>query len=57
MAATQSLTFVIEEARNVLIWGRMLNWAGWGLSLIVGMAIAWGGWWFQKARKRFGDVL
>lgn len=52
------LTFVIEEARNVLIWGRMLDWTGWGLSLIVGMAIAWVGfWWFQKTRKGFADVL
>jgi lipopolysaccharide transport system permease protein len=52
------LTFVIEEARNVLIWGRMLDWTGWGLSLIVGMANAWVGfWWFQKTRKGFADVL
>jgi len=52
------LTFVIEEARNVLIWGRMLNWTGWGLSLLVGLAVAWAGfWWFQKTRKGFADVL
>jgi len=52
------LTFVIEEARNVLIWGRMLNWTGWGLSFMVGLAIAWAGfWWFQKTRKGFADVL
>jgi len=52
------LTFVIEEARNVLIWGRMLDWTGWGLSFIVGLTIAWAGfWWFQKTRKGFADVL
>lgn len=51
------LTFVIEEARNVLIWGRMLDWAGWGLSFIVGLTIAWVGfWWFQKTRKGVVDV-
>jgi lipopolysaccharide transport system permease protein len=52
------LTFIIEEARNVLIWGRMLDWAGWGFSFIVGLTIAWAGfWWFQKTRKGFADVL
>ena len=52
------LTFVIEEARNVLIWGRMLDWTGWALSCIVGIAIAWVGfWWFQKTRNGFADVL
>lgn len=52
------LTFVIEEARNVLIWGRMLDWTGWGLSFVVGILIAWAGfWWFQKIRNGFADVL
>lgn len=52
------LTFVIEEARNVLIWGRMLDWVGWGLSFIASITIAWAGfWWFQKTRKGFADVL
>jgi len=51
------LPFVTEEAQNVLVWGRMLGWTGWGLSLTVGMAIAWGCWWFPKARNGFVDVL
>lgn len=52
------LTFVIEEARNVLIWGRVLDWPRWGISVAAGLAIAWGGfWWFQKTRKGFADVL
>lgn len=52
------LTFVIEEARNVLIWGKMPDWAGWGISFLVSLAIAWAGfWWFQKTRKGFADVL
>lgn len=52
------LTFFIEEARSVLIWGRMMDWTGWGLSFIVGVTIAWAGfWWFQKTRKGFADVL
>ena len=52
------LTFMIEEARNVLIWGRMPDWIGWAIYLSVSVVIAWiGFWWFQKTRKGFADVL
>jgi len=52
------LTFMIEEARAVLIWGRMPDWAGWAIYFAVALAIAWiGFWWFQKTRKGFADVL
>jgi len=52
------LTFVIEEGRQVLLFGQLPNWGGWGLYLVVGIAIAWGGfWWFQKTRKGFADVV
>jgi lipopolysaccharide transport system permease protein len=52
------LTLVIEEARNVLIWGRILDWPRWGVSFVAGLTIAWAGfWWFQKTRKGFADVL
>ena len=52
------LTFVIEEARNVLIWGRVIDWPRWGISVLAGLTIAWVGfWWFQKVRKGFADVL
>jgi len=52
------LTFMIEESRAVLIWGRMPDWAGWAIYFAVSLAIAWiGFWWFQKTRKGFADVL
>ncbi len=52
------LTFFIEEARNVLIWGKIPDWAGWGISFLASLAIAWLGFaWFQKTRKGFADVL
>jgi lipopolysaccharide transport system permease protein len=52
------LTFIIEEARNVLIFGRMPNWSGWTLALVAGTLVSAGGfWWFQKTRKGFADVL
>lgn len=52
------LTFMIEQAREVLIWGRMPNWLGLGVYLLVAMLVAWAGYvWFQKTRKGFADVL
>ena len=52
------LTFIIEEARNVLILGRMPHWTGLGMYTLVATAVAWAGFaWFQKTRKGFADVL
>lgn len=52
------LTFIIEQARDVLIWGRSPNWLGLGIYTIVAMLIVWLGFaWFQKTRKGFADVL
>lgn len=52
------LTFIIEQARQVLIWGQLPDWYGLGLYSIASLAIAWAGfWWFQKMRRGFADVL
>jgi lipopolysaccharide transport system permease protein len=52
------LTFIIEQAREVLIWGHLPNWVGLGLYTLVATAVAWAGYaWFQKTRKGFADVL
>jgi lipopolysaccharide transport system permease protein len=52
------LTFIIEQAREVLIWGHLPNWTGLGGYTLVAAAIAWAGYgWFQKTRKGFADVL
>lgn len=52
------LTFIIEQAREVLIWGHPPDWAGLGLYTLVATAVAWAGYaWFQKTRKGFADVL
>ena len=52
------LTFIIEQAREVLIWGRMPDWIGLGCYTAVAVAITWTGYaWFQKTRKGFADVL
>lgn len=52
------LTFIIEQAREVLIWGRAPDWAGLALYTAVAATVAWAGYaWFQKTRKGFADVL
>ena len=52
------LTFIIEQAREVLIWGHSPNWLGWSTYTLLATAIAWVGYaWFQKTRKGFADVL
>jgi len=52
------LTFIIEQAREVLIWGHLPNWAGLGIYILAATVVAWVGYaWFQKTRKGFADVL
>lgn len=52
------LTFIIEQARDVLIWGHLPNWAGLGVYTAAATVIAWLGYAiFQKARRWFADVL
>ncbi|MDD1616575.1 MAG: ABC transporter permease, partial [Methylococcaceae bacterium] len=52
------LTFIIEQAREVLIWGHTPDWSGVGIYTLVATVIAWLGFiWFQKTRKGFADVL
>lgn len=52
------LTFIIEQAREVLIWGRVPDWIGLGIYTLVAAMAAWVGYvWFQKTRKGFADVL
>lgn len=52
------LTFIIEQARDVLIWGRTPEWLGLGIYLLAAGIVTWMGYiWFQKTRKGFADVL
>jgi lipopolysaccharide transport system permease protein len=52
------LTFIIEQAREVLVWGNLPNWFGLSVYTIAAVAVAWAGYvWFQKTRKGFPDVL
>lgn len=52
------LTFIIEQAREVLIWGRMPDWIGLGIYMLIAIVIGWLGFaLFQKTRKGFADVI
>jgi lipopolysaccharide transport system permease protein len=52
------LTFIIEQARDVAVWGRLPDWSGLALYTVAALGIASLGYaWFQKTRKGFADVL
>lgn len=52
------LTFIVEQARDVMIWGKGLNWDVWTIYMLLAVILAWLGFaWFQKTRKGFADVL
>lgn len=52
------LTFIIEQSREVLIWGREPNWTGLLFYSLLSVLIAWAGlFWFERTRSGFADVL
>jgi lipopolysaccharide transport system permease protein len=52
------LTFIIEQARDVMIWGRGMNWIAWVAYWVFAALVAWLGFaWFQKTRAGFANVL
>lgn len=52
------LTFIIEQVRDVMIWGRGMDWVAWVAYWIFAALVAWLGFaWFQKTRRGFANVL
>jgi len=52
------LTFIIEQARDVVFIGKLPSWTGLLIYAIGSLFIAWAGFaWFQKTRKGFADVV
>jgi len=52
------LTFIIEQMREVLVWGRLPDFMGLGIYMAVALVVAAIGYaWFQKTRSGFADVL
>lgn len=51
-------TYAVEQARDIMIWGRGMDWPAWFVWTVLSSAVAWLGYaWFQKTRKGFSDVL
>ncbi len=56
--ALNPLTFVVEAARDMMLWGRLPEWQGALVYALVSVAVAWAGWsLFQLMKKGFADVL
>ena len=52
------ITTVVEQARDVLFWGKTPDFFMLGGYWMINLGIAWLGFaWFQKTRKGFADVL
>lgn len=52
------VTFIIEQSRAVLFFGKIPDWSGLGLYFIFAAIVMLLGFaWFQKTRKGFADVL
>ncbi|PZQ32578.1 MAG: sugar ABC transporter permease [Stenotrophomonas acidaminiphila] len=52
------LTFIIDQARQVALWGGWPDWAGLGVYCGVAAVLAVGGYaWFMATRKGFADVV
>jgi lipopolysaccharide transport system permease protein len=52
------LTLVVEQTRDVLIWGLAPNWEFVAIYATMTLFVAWCGFvWFQKTRRGFADVL
>ncbi len=52
------LSFVIEQARAVTLYGQLPDWSGLVIYYLLAAIVAWAGlMWFMKTRKGFADVL
>lgn len=52
------LSWLIEEARGVLLWNKTVAWVEWAMQMLYSFIIfLLGYFWFQKTRKGFADVL
>jgi lipopolysaccharide transport system permease protein len=46
------------EIRDVMLFGKPMDWMPWSISLVLGVLIFYAGYaWFQRVRRGFADVL
>jgi lipopolysaccharide transport system permease protein len=52
------IAYVVEDLRNILIFGKLPNWQWLGYGTTIGLVFMVAGFiWFQKTRKGFADIL
>ena len=52
------LALTVEQSREVMVWGRSVDWGEWTIFLLTSLFLTWLCFaWFQKTRKGFADVL
>ena len=52
------LAFIMEQMREIIIYGHLPSWVGLAMHLGLGILVAWTGLcWFQKTRNGFANVL
>lgn len=52
------LTFIIEQFRLLVIWGKMPDFMGLGIYMLVGIILSYlGFYFFKKTKKAFADIL
>ena len=58
LLAWNPITLPVVQLRDLMLWGKPLQWGEWGISLLIGVTVCQiGFWWFQKSRRGFADVL
>ncbi len=58
LLAWNPITLPVMQLRDLMLWGKPLQWGEWAISLLIGAVVCQiGYWWFQKSRRGFADVL
>lgn len=58
LVSLNPLSFPVEQAREVVIWGHLPDWEGLLLYTAISCVIAWLGFiWFQRSRSAMADVI
>ena len=52
------MTLIVEQARDVMIWGEIATWKSLAVATAMAVTTAWLGFaWFQRTRRGFADVI
>lgn len=58
VVALSPITAAVDQARDLMFWGKPLAWGSWSVYLVISLVIGWLGFaWFQQTRRGFADVI